>query len=84
MTNFIELTYVFFMDDTRKSVTKRKIFVNLDALISVEPRSHNSDNDLVDAECNTLVTLFNENMGVVESYIDVVRKIDCARSQKNN
>lgn len=83
MTNFIELTYVFFTDDTRKSVTKRKIFVNLDALISVEPRSHNSDNDLVDAECNTLVTLFNENMGVVETYSNVVEKI-IAQKDKNN
>lgn len=80
MTNFIELTYVFFTDDTRKSVSKRKIYANVDAIISVEPFSHNADDDLVDAECNTLVTLFNENMGVVESYIDVLRKIDCARS----
>lgn len=80
MTNFIELTYVFFTDDTRKSISKRKIFVNLDALISVEPRSHSNEDDLVDVECNTLVTFFDENMGVVESYIDVLRKIDCARS----
>lgn len=79
MTNFIELTCVFFADDARKSISKRKIFANVDAIISVEPCSHNVDDDLVDAECNTLVTLFTENMGVVETYSDVVEKIIAQR-----
>lgn len=83
MTNFIELTCVFFTDITKTNIFKRKIFANVDAIISVEPRSHNSDDDLVDAECNTLVTLFNENIGVVETYSNVVEKI-IAQKVKNN
>lgn len=79
MTNFIELTCVFFTDITKTNIFKRKIFANVDAIISVEPRFHDSDDDLVDAECNTLITLFNENIGVVENYSDVVQKIIAQR-----